>query len=146
MEKRGSGSHIFKADPRTPLGQSGCLLSPPLRDSLRSNSHKHGRWFPNGNGTGATRKDPPPKEISAAAAAACCVFAVTLSSSDCKGSCSNRANVHEQPLVSGSHLQCWCAWYSRPPPPEFPGVVCGSPGYPRPWGAAAGSAGSGISR
>ena len=27
-----------------------------------------------------------------------------------------------------SYLQRWCAWYSRPPPPEFPAVVCGSPG------------------
>lgn len=31
-----------------------------------------------------------------------------------------------------SYLQCWCAWYSRPPPPEFPAVVCGSLRYPLP--------------
>lgn len=31
-----------------------------------------------------------------------------------------------------SYLQCWCAWYSRPPPSEFPVVVCGSPRYQPP--------------
>lgn len=40
-----------------------------------------------------------------------------------------------------SYLQCWCALYSRPPPPEFPAVVCGSPRYQLPWGAAAGCEG-----
>lgn len=40
-----------------------------------------------------------------------------------------------------AYLQCWCAWYSRPPPPEFPAVACGSPRYPLPWGAAAGCGG-----
>lgn len=31
-----------------------------------------------------------------------------------------------------SYLQRWCAWYSRPPPPEFPAVVCGSLRSPPP--------------
>lgn len=44
-------------------------------------------------------------------------------------------------IMCASYLQCWCAWYSRPPQPEFPAVVCGSPGYQPPYGAAAGCGG-----
>lgn len=41
-------------------------------------------------------------------------------------------------LLLFSYLQCWCVWYSRPPQPEFPAAVCGSLGYRRPYGSAAG--------
>lgn len=47
--------------------------------------------------------------------------------------------------ASISYLQCWCVWYSWPPPPEFPAVVYGSLRYQPPWGAAAGCEGWGLS-
>lgn len=49
-------------------------------------------------------------------------------------------------LLCMSYLQCQCAWYSQPPPPEFPAVVCGSPGYQPPYGSAAGCGGQDLSR